>query len=106
MLGLAGALASDAWVMPLILAAIFVAGVGAAGHDLRISNRIQAAGPIGVVSALARARMIVGWGSMCLATLFAPALFALAEVAPSVTLAGIVMIAAAAWAWWRLRPSA
>jgi MFS transporter, DHA3 family, macrolide efflux protein len=103
LLGLAGALAGDALAMPLILLAIFVAGVGAVGHDLRISNTIQAAGPAGVVSALARARMIVGWSSMCLATLVAPALFNLIGVAPAVGLAGGMMIVVAAWAWWKLR---
>lgn len=103
MLGLAGAFASDAAAMPLILTGIFIAGVGAVGHDLRISNTIQAAGPAGVVSALARARMIVGWSSMCLSTLIAPALFAAIEVAPAVALAGGTMIVVAAWAWWKLR---
>jgi MFS family permease len=103
MLALAGAFASDTAAMPLILIGIFVAGVGAVGHDLRISNTIQGAGGAGVVSALARARMIVGWSSMCLANLFAPALFNLIEVAPAVGLAGGIMILVSAWAVWKLR---
>lgn len=106
MLGLAGLYASDTLVMPLILFAIFFAGVGAVGHDLRLSNKIQAAGPVAVVSALARTRMMVGWGSMCLSTLLAPALFAMIDVAPTVILAGGTMILTSAWAWLRLRENA
>jgi len=102
-LGLAGLHASDAWLVPLILIAIFIAGVGSVGHDLRLTNRIQASGSVAVVAALARARMMVGWGSMCLATLGAPALFRTIEVAPSVILAGASMFLASAWAVWRLR---
>ncbi|MBL8701524.1 MAG: hypothetical protein JNK67_24305 [Alphaproteobacteria bacterium] len=103
LLGLAGIYASDAAIMPLIVAAIFVAGVGAVGHDLRLSNQIQAAGPVAVVSALARTRMIIGWGSMCLSTLVAPAVFAVIDVAPTVILAGIAMMLVSGWAWRRLR---
>ena len=105
-LGLAGAFASDAVAMPLILVAIFVCGVGAVGHDLRISNIIQAAGPAGVVSALARARMMVGWSSMCLSNLLAPGIFNLIDVAPTLCLAGGAMILVSAWALWKLRSPA
>lgn len=103
MLGLAGAYAAEGLAMPLILVAVFVCGVGAVGHDLRISNTIQASGPAGVVAALARARMIVGWTSMCLANLLAPTIFDLIEVAPTLCLAGGTMIVVSAWAWWKLR---
>jgi hypothetical protein len=103
LLGLAGAFANDALAMPLILVAIFICGVGAVGHDLRISNTIQAAGPAGVVAALARARMIAGWSSMCLANLLAPGIFELIEVAPTLCVAGGTMILVSAWAWWKLR---
>ena len=85
-----------------MMVAIFVGGVGAPALDLRVSNLIQSAGPIAVVSALARVRMIVGWGSMCLATLSAPTLFGFAGVPSCVAAAGLASIGLAAWAYRRL----
>jgi len=102
-IGLAGGLASQDWAMPLMLAAIFIAGLGAVGHDLRLSNILQAAGPPQVVSALARARMIVGWGSMCASTVVAPALFAAVGVATTVVIAGLLTALVSVWALRRLR---
>jgi hypothetical protein len=103
LLGIVGAWSPDAWAIPAMLLAMFVAGLGAGGHDLRLTNIIQGSGPMTVISALARVRMIVGWGSMCAATFAAPLLFNLIDVAASVSLAGATMIAASLWAWHRLR---
>jgi hypothetical protein len=77
--------------------------VGAVGHDLRLANLIQAAGPASVVSALARTRMVVGWASMCAAAVTAPGLFALLGVEACVALAGGLLVAAALWAYLKLR---
>ena len=55
-----------------------------------------------MVSALARVRMIVGWGSMCLATLSAPTLFGFAGVPSCVAAAGLASIGLAVWAYRRL----
>ncbi len=101
-LGLAGALVPDAWLVPTMLVAIFVGGIGAPALDLRVSNFIQSSGPIAVVSAFARVRMVVGWGSMCLSTLSAPFLFGHFGVTTCVAAAGGASIVLAAWAHRRL----
>jgi hypothetical protein len=56
-----------------------------------------------VVSALARTRMVVGWASMCAAAVTAPGLFALLGVEACVALAGGLLVAAALWAYLKLR---
>lgn len=105
-IGLAGALVADAWLVPTMLGAIFVAGIGAPALDLRVSNLIQSSGPIAVVSALARVRMVVGWGSMCLSTLSAPSLFGQLGVASCVAASGAASIILAGWAHRRLGKAA
>jgi MFS family permease len=100
---LAGLFAGDGMLMPLMIGAMFVCGVGAVGHDLRLANLIQAAGPASVVSALARTRMVVGWASMCAAAVTAPGLFALLGVEACVALAGGLLVAASLWAYLKLR---
>jgi hypothetical protein len=100
---LAGLYASDGLFMPLMIGAMFVCGVGAVGHDLRQANLIQAFGPPSTVSALARTRMMIGWASMCAASLVAPSLFRVVGVEACVALAGVSLIAVSGWAYGRLR---
>jgi MFS family permease len=104
-LGATGTLASDALVMPAMIAAIFVCGIGAVAHDLRLSNMIQASGPPQVVAALARARVVAGWSSMLATSLAAPSLFATIGVEACVALAGLALVTSSAWAYRRLSPA-
>jgi predicted MFS family arabinose efflux permease len=103
MLALAGLYASDQLFMPLMILAMFICGVGAVGHDLRQANIIQSSGPPAVVSALARARMVIGWASMCGAALAAPRMFAWLGVEACVALAGVALSCVSLWAYLRLR---
>jgi MFS family permease len=103
MAALVGLYADDRVFMPGMLAAMLVCGAGAVGHDLRQANLIQAAGHPGVVSALARARMVIGWSSMCAASLAAPGLVASFGPEACVALAGAALMAASLWAYLKLR---
>ncbi len=103
MTALTGLFAADHLFMPLMIAAMFVCGVGAVGHDLRQANLIQSSGPPSVVAALARARMMIGWSSMCVAALAAPGLFALLGVETCLALAGFALAGVSLWAYRRLR---
>ena len=101
-LAAAGAMAPDDLVMPAMVAAIFLCGIGAVAHDLRLSNAIQASGPPQVVAALARARVVAGWSAMFTTSLAAPSLFSLLGVEACVALAGAALVAVSAWALHRL----
>jgi MFS family permease len=103
MAALVGLYADDRSFMPLMLLAMLVCGAGAVGHDLRQANLIQAAGHPGVVSALARARMVIGWSSMCGASLAAPGLVTAFGVEACVAMAGAALMAASLWAYLKLR---
>jgi hypothetical protein len=103
MTALTGLFAADHLFKPLMIAAMFVCGVGAVGHDLRQANLIQSSGPPSVVAALARARMMIGWSSMCVAALAAPGLFALLGVETCLALAGFALAGVSLWAYRRLR---
>jgi hypothetical protein len=47
--------------------------------------------------------MMIGWASLCAASLVAPSLFRVVGVEACVALAGVSLIAVSGWAYGRLR---